>query len=237
MFVTYSSTVKGCVLVFVGLALPSVLTSNVCDPGVSYLDPATGNCDPCSDICEFSRAQRTATKCRDMCPGYKPIHRQCHPQHYYDVNVDRCEPCGSLCLPPHARRGDCQRLCPDWSDLNSSSTSSHTEPKMIFPANSSAYTPERSQETENYGSLTTGVWIGVGFLAACALGLVAMTAVFGRGCAGSIKSFVSRNLFTRHPTQVQEDPETRESLNPIYRPGRGPLETCDGMDEEKFTYR
>ncbi|XP_046549333.1 uncharacterized protein LOC124259270 [Haliotis rubra] len=227
MFVSYTSTVQGCVLVFVGLALPSLLgASSICNPGVSYLDPATGNCDPCSDICEFTRAQRTVTRCRDMCPGYKPIHHQCPVQHFYDVNVDRCEHCRSLCLPPHARRDDCQRLCPDWSDQNTSSTSSHTEPKVILPANVSAYTAERSPETEsNYASLTTGVWIGVGFLVVCALGLVAVTAVFGRGCVGNIKSFVSRHIFTRHPTQVEEDPEIRESLNPIYRPGRGPIAT------------
>ncbi|XP_071105500.1 uncharacterized protein [Haliotis cracherodii] len=221
MFVTYPSSLKGCVLVFVGLALPSLLgASTTCNPGVSYLDPATGHCDPCSDICEFTQAQRTQKRCQDMCPGYKPMVHQCPPQHYYDVNVDRCEPCESLCLHPHTR-DDCQKLCPDWSEKNS-----HTEPKVISSANVSANTAERIHATEsNYASLTTGVWIGVGVLAVCALGL-ALTAVFGKGCIGTIKSLASRHLFTRHPTQVQEDVETRESLNPIYRPtGRGPIAT------------
>ncbi|XP_046549346.1 uncharacterized protein LOC124259283 isoform X2 [Haliotis rubra] len=84
-----------------------------------YLDAATGNCDPCSDICQHVVVQNTVDLCNDKCPGYLDAvnWRLCLTTQYYDDVVGRCEECDELCR--HAqqtgRQEQCNRHCPKWT--------------------------------------------------------------------------------------------------------------------------
>ncbi|XP_046380690.2 uncharacterized protein LOC124152019 [Haliotis rufescens] len=98
----------------------------VCKEGM-YYDSVTNNCDPCSDICEYSEAQKTTVECRTKCPGYgsrgsRGLQREsmCPPQQYYDENVNRCDSCDSVCV--NAEGEVCRRLCPEWPGITQTTT-------------------------------------------------------------------------------------------------------------------
>ncbi|XP_067671916.1 uncharacterized protein [Haliotis asinina] len=117
--------------VLASVFLCTVLGKPICEGG-TYYDTGTDNCDPCSDICDYSEVQKTITECETKCPG-SPDGPKCPHLQYYDAVVSRCDSCEGLCLQEKTQQRDienkCQRLCPEWSGKNKTVSAQDTTMK------------------------------------------------------------------------------------------------------------